>query len=193
MSQEPQCDRSACDDHSPGPCDHPDCEARAIQTVMGYCPVCETHRPSLPEPARGTCAHCYNHLLKPCRDCGHYQGREGVEPVCKGSPEGSTYAAWMARRNDSMCGALGQWAAFPDQAQEAADGASSTQQATDEIKSVRRVSKDAGDYVVRCPHCQSIIGIEGDDLSEIRGEQYQHRMCGGWLMVEHDARFVREL
>lgn len=24
---EPECDRSACGDHSPGPCDHPQCEA----------------------------------------------------------------------------------------------------------------------------------------------------------------------
>ena len=24
---EPACDRSACKDHSPGPCDHPQCEA----------------------------------------------------------------------------------------------------------------------------------------------------------------------
>ena len=24
---EPKCDRSACGDHSPGPCDHPQCEA----------------------------------------------------------------------------------------------------------------------------------------------------------------------
>lgn len=28
---EPACDRSACRDHSPGPCDHPDCEALAQQ------------------------------------------------------------------------------------------------------------------------------------------------------------------
>ena len=35
--------------------------------------------------------------------------------------------------------------------------------------------------------------IEGDDLSEIQGEQYQHRLCNGWLQVDFDARFVREL
>ena len=65
--------------------------------------------------------------------------------------------------------------------------------ATDEIKTVRRVSKDGGDYCVKCPHCESVIGIEGNDLSEIQGEQYQHRRCGGWLQVDHDARFVSEL
>lgn len=61
------------------------------------------------------------------------------------------------------------------------------------ILSVIRVSKEAGDYIVKCPHCKSIIGIEGNDLSEIRGEQYNHRACGGWLEVSHDARFAREL
>lgn len=66
-------------------------------------------------------------------------------------------------------------------------------QATDEIKTVRRVGKDGGDYVVTCPHCRRIMGIEGDDLSEIRGEQYQDKVCGGWLEVSQDAHFVRPL
>jgi len=65
--------------------------------------------------------------------------------------------------------------------------------ATDEIKTVHRVSRDAGDYVVSCPHCGRILGIEGQDLSEIQGEQYQHRACGGWFEVSERARFVREL
>lgn len=63
----------------------------------------------------------------------------------------------------------------------------------DEIITVRRVSKDGGDYVVRCPHCSRAIGLGGDDLSEIRGEQFQHRLCGGWLEVAYNARFMREL
>jgi hypothetical protein len=78
--------------------------------------------------------------------------------------------------------------------------------ATDEIKPVRLVSKDGGEYCVRCPHCSDIIGIDGADMSEIRGEQYQHKRrewqgphglrssgCDGWLMVTHSANFVREL
>lgn len=65
--------------------------------------------------------------------------------------------------------------------------------ATDEIITVKRVIKDGGAYCARCPHCKDLIGLEGDDLSEIRGEQYQHRACGGWLQVAHEARFVREL
>lgn len=63
-------------------------------------------------------------------------------------------------------------------------------EANDEIKPVSRVTKDGGDYTVKCPHCLRLIGLEGDDLSQIRGEQFQHKHCGGWLEVTHDARFV---
>lgn len=65
--------------------------------------------------------------------------------------------------------------------------------ATDEIKTVRLVTKDGGDYCIRCGHCKQLIAIGGDDLSEVRGEQYQHRRCGGWNEVSSDARFVKEL
>lgn len=78
--------------------------------------------------------------------------------------------------------------------------------ASDLILTVCKVSKDGGDYVVQCPHCKAIIGVQGQDLSEIRGEQFQHRRrefegprgmrsvgCDGWLEVSHDAVFVREL
>ena len=27
----------------------------------------------------------------------------------------------------------------------------------------------------------------------LKGEHYQHRLCNGWLQVDFDARFVREL
>lgn len=62
-----------------------------------------------------------------------------------------------------------------------------------EIKTVHHVSKDGGEYVVCCPHCGSIIGVEGDCLNEIQGEQYVHKPCGGWLEVDYGARFVKEL
>jgi hypothetical protein len=70
--------------------------------------------------------------------------------------------------------------------------------ATDEILLVDKVSKDGGDYAVICPHCKRVIGIAGDDLSEIQGEQYHHRSnefiaCGGWLEISHDARYVKGL
>lgn len=74
---------------------------------------------------------------------------------------------------------------------------------SDLILDVRLVGKDGGGYCVRCPHCQDVVGIDGDDLSEIRGEQFQHQVrtahgrravgCGGWMEVTDDARLVREL
>ena len=34
---EPACDRSACGDHRPGPCDNPDCEALIQPSEAGDC------------------------------------------------------------------------------------------------------------------------------------------------------------
>ena len=63
------------------------------------------------------------------------------------------------------------------------------------ILDVRRVSRDGGSYCVKCPHCKEVIYIEGEDLTEMRGEQYQHKsvICGGWLEVAHNAVFVSAL
>ncbi len=73
------------------------------------------------------------------------------------------------------------------------DASADGQATLDEIRTVKRVTRDGDGYAVICPHCNRVIGIEGDDLSEIRGEQYQHRSCGGWLEVSHDAVFVKQL
>jgi len=62
--------------------------------------------------------------------------------------------------------------------------------ATDEILTVTRFSWDCDSYVVRCPHCNAVIGIEGRVPDHILGEQYQHRACGGWLEVGFNAREV---
>lgn len=65
---------------------------------------------------------------------------------------------------------------------------------SDLILTVNVVTKDGGSYCVKCPHCKRFIGIDGDDMSEVRGEQYQHlNKCGGWLQISPDARFVKEL
>jgi len=69
-------------------------------------------------------------------------------------------------------------------------------ESTDEIKMVSRVTRDGGDYTVVCPHCKAVIGIEGDDMSEIIGAQYDHggkRGCGGTFEISQSARYVREL
>jgi len=62
-----------------------------------------------------------------------------------------------------------------------------------EIKIVSLISKDGDSYVVKCPHCGHIIGVEGEDSTEVRGSQYQHKRCGGWFQVNYTARFVKEL
>ncbi|SEJ45863.1 hypothetical protein SAMN05216201_10948 [Pseudomonas linyingensis] len=65
------------------------------------------------------------------------------------------------------------------------------QSASDEILLARQVSRDTDrSYIVRCPHCSQVIGVEGDDLDEIRGEQYQHKGCGGWLEISDTAAYV---
>lgn len=63
-----------------------------------------------------------------------------------------------------------------------------------EILLLHQVSRDIDrDYVVRCPHCYRVIGLEGDNLDAIRGKKYQHRRCGGWLEVSDTASFAHEL
>ncbi|MFX3575437.1 hypothetical protein [Ralstonia mannitolilytica] len=67
-------------------------------------------------------------------------------------------------------------------------------QATDEIKTARRFTKDGGDWAIKCGHCGQIIGVDDGDLDGTpRGEQYQHRVCGGWTQVSSGAAFVKEL
>lgn len=62
-----------------------------------------------------------------------------------------------------------------------------------EIRDVTEVSRDTdGCYICKCPHCLRIMALEGDRMSEIRGEQYKDR-CGGWMEVSHDARFVENI
>lgn len=38
----------------------------------------------------------------------------------------------------------------------------------------------------RCPHCQAVIGVEGDEFGDVLGEQYQCR-CSGWFEVSYSA------
>ena len=64
---------------------------------------------------------------------------------------------------------------------------------SDEILTVKLVTRDGGNYAIRCPHCKQIIGIDGEDLSEICGEQYHHLRCDGWSQISYDARYVKEL
>jgi len=82
-----------------------------------FCPVCRTNRPSLPAPAEGTCAYCFNHLMKPCQDCTHYDsGLFGDTAIgtssCGGAPDKRKYDWRYARQNEGLCGPGGHWADF---------------------------------------------------------------------------------
>lgn len=63
---------------------------------------------------------------------------------------------------------------------------------SDYIYDVHHLVRDTdGSICCRCPHCQDVIGIEGQRFSEVRGEQYQCR-CNGWLQVDSDAVVIDE-
>lgn len=92
---------------------------RNVREHIGYCPVCETNTPSLPNPAEGTCSYCMNHLMKACDSCANFKSaRVGNLIVgmdrCKGAPDKREYDPRWARRNENLCGAGGAWAVFPN-------------------------------------------------------------------------------
>lgn len=63
--------------------------------------------------------------------------------------------------------------------------------ADDYIYDVHHVARDTvGSLICRCPHCQNITGIEGDDLEDVQGEQYTCR-CGGMFHIDSDAVRIR--
>ncbi|WP_314408827.1 hypothetical protein [Pseudomonas kuykendallii] len=63
--------------------------------------------------------------------------------------------------------------------------------ADDYIYDVGQVARDSDrSLICRCPHCQEIIGIEGDDIADAQGEQFKCR-CGGWFQIDYDAVRVK--
>lgn len=59
------------------------------------------------------------------------------------------------------------------------------------IYDVDELSRDNdGSIICRCPHCQNITGLDGDEFEDVRGEQYTCR-CGGMFQIDSDARRVR--
>lgn len=59
------------------------------------------------------------------------------------------------------------------------------------IYDVHHVARDTDrSLICRCPHCQDIIGIDGDDLEDVQGEQYTCR-CGGWFQIDYSARRIK--
>lgn len=61
----------------------------------------------------------------------------------------------------------------------------------DYIYNVDHIVRDSDMSICcRCPHCHNMIGIEGDEFSDVRGEQYKCR-CGGWLEVSSTAVAIK--
>ncbi len=84
---------------------------------IGYCPHCRAETPSLPAPALGTCAICFNHQMKPCSECNHsfkaiIDGVQMGTARCSGSPMAKWYTCTHARRNESLCGGAAAWGDF---------------------------------------------------------------------------------
>jgi hypothetical protein len=62
---------------------------------------------------------------------------------------------------------------------------------SDFIYDVVHFARDTdGGLICRCPHCQAVIGVEGEDGDDVRGEQFQCR-CGGWLEITNNARYIK--
>lgn len=60
------------------------------------------------------------------------------------------------------------------------------------IYNVDELSRDNdGSIICRCPHCQNITGLEGQEFEDVRGEQYTCR-CGGMFQIDTSARRVRD-
>lgn len=59
------------------------------------------------------------------------------------------------------------------------------------IYDVDQLSRDNdGSIICRCPHCQDIAALDGDEFEDVRGEQYTCR-CGGMFQIDSDAQRVR--
>jgi hypothetical protein len=65
-----------------------------------------------------------------------------------------------------------------------------------EILPVSKVFDDHDDheYLVKCPHCERIRGVEKEaSLSAHFGEQYQDNLCDGWFEIAEGATLVRDV
>lgn len=74
------------------------------------------------------------------------------------------------------------------------------------ILDVHEVFRDEdGSLCCVCPHCEDIIALDGHDLEDVQGEQYQHLRrsfpsgyghtrhigCDGWMQISSTARRVK--
>jgi len=62
-----------------------------------------------------------------------------------------------------------------------------------EIKVVNVMTRVSGDYAILCPHCNSLMFVEGKNAGEVRGGQYRHIRCDRWVEVSEEAKFSFKL
>jgi hypothetical protein len=64
-----------------------------------------------------------------------------------------------------------------------------------EILPVDKVFKDSGEYLLTCPHCSRLRGIddEGGSIHRLKGEQYQDNLCDGWYSIADSVKVVGEV
>lgn len=62
-----------------------------------------------------------------------------------------------------------------------------------EILTVSKVfdDKQANEFLVKCPHCENVRGVEKEaSLHGLGGEQYQDNLCDGWYEISPEAKIV---
>jgi hypothetical protein len=66
---------------------------------------------------------------------------------------------------------------------------------SNEIKPVVKFFKDSGEFLLKCPHCDSIRGISDEfgSIKKLSGEQYQDNLCDGWYYVSNNPTLVSDI
>ena len=57
--------------------------------------------------------------------------------------------------------------------------------------------KQENEFLVKCPHCNNIRGIDkadgSDSLRWLGGEQFQDNLCDGWYEISREACLVDDV
>ena len=61
-----------------------------------------------------------------------------------------------------------------------------------EIKPVTKLMRADGELLLKCPHCESIRGVE-DEGDEVHGAQYQDNLCDGWYEISFNPKMVKKV
>lgn len=63
---------------------------------------------------------------------------------------------------------------------------------SNEIKPVVKFFKDSDEFLLKCPHCDSIRGISDEfgSIKKLSGEQYQDNLCNGWYEISNTPLLI---